>query len=190
MIRRSLCDCGCGTSLIPFGRGERRYLRFRGRCGVFAPGHPVKPTREQIFWSRVTKTDGCWLWDKPHGFGYGRLRWNGGRSRSAHVVSWEMANGPVPPGLYVCHKCDTPPCVRPDHLFLGTAGDNVRDCSAKGRISRGEHRPHHKITASDVMTIRGLKASGRSSYLLARQFGISRPMVMAIVHRRRWKHVA
>lgn len=86
------------------------------------------------FWSKVTKGDGCWEW---HGArfkqGYGILT-IGGKSLLAHRVSVELSTGkPIPEGMLVCHHCDNPPCVRPDHLFVGTDGDNVRDCVQKGR---------------------------------------------------------
>lgn len=190
----ALCACGCGQ-VIPPRIGGSRSSRWRARCrpGRLLPGHRIRTPEAETrrFWSHVNKTETCWLWDKPKPGptgGYGKMRWRG-RSRPSHVISWEIANGPVPVGLFVCHRCDVRACVRPDHLFLGTQQDNIRDCSQKGRISRGEHRPHHKITESDVLSIRAQKAAGKSSYRLAAEFGISRPMVMQIVHRRRWAHV-
>src|SRR3990167_3209660 len=87
------------------------------------------------FWSKVSKTDSCWLWlGKPNNDGYGKF-WitELGRSVPAHHFSWEIHNSPIPDDLCVLHTCDNPPCVRPDHLFLGTRGDNNRDRSTKGR---------------------------------------------------------
>ncbi len=86
------------------------------------------------FWSKVVRGEGCWIWaasvdDHGYGrFGIGRLR-----IEPAHRVAWMVANGPIPDGLSVLHRCDNPPCVRPDHLFLGTQRDNMRDMIAKGR---------------------------------------------------------
>lgn len=85
---------------------------------------PAKKT----FWERVEKTDGCWIWKGGRRGGYGRLRVDG-RWVSAHVVAYEEANGPLQPGQKVLHRCDHPPCVRPDHLFAGSQKDNVDDAA-------------------------------------------------------------
>lgn len=84
---------------------------------------------------------GCWLWmGGAYPSGYGRMT-SGGKNRRAHRGVWELVNGPIPEGLAVCHKCDTPLCVNPDHLFLGSQAANVRDMAAKGR-----HRESKKAT--------------------------------------------
>lgn len=78
---------------------------------------------------------GCWLWTAGVGIGgYGRLWCGAGLTRYAHRFSYELAFGPVPSGMFVCHRCDTPACVNPDHLFLGTHRDNMRDMQQKGRV--------------------------------------------------------
>jgi len=86
------------------------------------------------FWAKVQKTENCWLWlGELVGNGYGRFYIHNGIF-VAHRMSWIIHNGPIPNGLFVCHHCDNPPCVRPDHLFLGTNSDNMKDCAAKGRL--------------------------------------------------------
>ena len=90
-------------------------------------------TAEQ-FWSKVDKSGECWIWNGPKGGrNYGRVFING-RVRPAHQVAWELANGkPFPAGMLACHHCDNPPCVNPDHIFVGTNIDNVLDAIKKGR---------------------------------------------------------
>lgn len=131
--RRWRCRCKCGTTkevkISTIVSGRSRSCR---ACADKA----AKPSLEDRFWPRVQKTDGCWLWTGPKNqFGYGHM--NSGRYhgnvRSSHRVSWLIHFGPIPPGLFVLHRCDNPPCVRPDHLFLGTQSDNLADMRAKGR---------------------------------------------------------
>lgn len=100
------------------------------------------------FWAKVDRSGECWTWTaSAHSFGYGRFG-IGRRVFTAHRVAWELVNGPVPGGLHVCHRCDNPPCVRPDHLFLGTAKENLRDMIAKGR-GGGQYQPGHRPTRWD-----------------------------------------
>jgi hypothetical protein len=96
-------------------------------------------TLEERFWAKVHKTDGCWLWTGGHSHGYGNLA----RTKQegpilAHRYSYELAYGSFPAELHVLHTCDTPRCVRPDHLFLGTHQDNIADMARKGRRAQGE----------------------------------------------------
>lgn len=85
------------------------------------------------FWKKVIKTENCWLWIGRKLGGYGSIVFNKKRQR-AHRVSFILHHGAIPSGIFVCHHCDNPACVRPDHLFLGTAKDNTQDAIVKGRI--------------------------------------------------------
>jgi len=141
------------------------------------------------FWSKVEKADGCWLWTAYCGkWGYGSFC-VGDSMVLAHRVSYELAYGPIPDGLDVLHRCDNPPCVRPEHLFLGTDLDNARDMDSKGRRrpSPGERNGNSKLSYEQVTEIRGLYAGGGWSWRkLARQFGVSHHQIGLIVRGRSW----
>jgi len=128
---------------------------------------------------------GCWMWtascDRD---GYGHLM-VAGRLRVAHRLSWELHRGPIPDGRQVCHTCDTPACVNPDHLFLGTQRDNMRDCVAKGRMPRkGEDNNASKLTEVDVSAIR---ADPRLQREIAVDYGVTQPHISAIKRKENWK---
>jgi len=107
-----------------------------------------------------------------------------------------MAVGPIPEGRNVCHHCDRPLCVRPDHLFVGTQADNMADMAAKGRRrhftgrpQKGETNYYAKLTEDDVRTIRKLEADGISRKVIAERFGIHPSNIYYIVSRKTWTHV-
>ena len=140
------------------------------------------------YWSKVTKTDACWLWTAATTRGYGVIT-IARRLYYAHRLGWELANGPIPRGKHVLHRCDNPPCVRPDHLFLGTQADNVRDAARKHRMSSGERRPNHKATAADVVRMRELHRQGLNARQMADQFPIGERTIRKILAGRNWKDV-
>lgn len=163
----------------------------------------------------------CHLWTggaKLNG-GYGSIG-VGGRMARAHRVAWELANGPVPPGMCVCHRCDVPACVNVAHLFLGTHAENAADRNAKGRQAKGDGHPsrtrpealargdrsgsrvhpearprgsahrHAKLTEESVVEIRARVAAGEPGSAVARRFSVGPSAVRDIAARRTWRHVA
>jgi hypothetical protein len=118
--------------------------------------------------------------------GYGVFNSPYSKSDNAHRFSWRLRNGVIPDGLFVLHRCDNPPCVNPDHLFLGTQRDNMIDKVAKGRQARGRAQNGTTLTEVDVLAIR---ADTRRHREIAACYGISRPSVSAIKSRRNWRHV-
>lgn len=168
---------------------------------------------ESRFWSKVEKTSDCWLWvGSKYLSGYGRffIKTKGVR---AHRFSWQLANGPIPEGLCVCHKCDNPPCVKPEHLFLATHSENMLDAGRKGRngsqrypervprgdkhgarlhperVPRGENCGKSRLTEADVVRIRQLHSEGRSLRCLGREYGVHDTTIYFAVRGLTWRHV-
>lgn len=136
---------------------------------------------------RFTKSpNGCWIWKgytSPGG--YGRL-WIGGRYQQAHRVMWMLTYGSIPKGYGVLHKCDTPACVNPNHLFLGTSPENNADRDAKGRTARGSQNGRAKLTEKDVCTIRRLRQQGHTTVSLGEEYGVLPAQISKIAKGQRW----
>lgn len=149
------------------------------------------------FWTKVDRSGECWLWTAgKNGKGYGKF--NIGYTRFyAHRFAFELAYDSIPEGMVVCHHCDTPSCVRPDHLFIGTQGDNLQDMSAKKRHGshthpeqrRGEKNGFSKLNADQVREIRARVAAGESRRLLSMEFETTQTNISNIVLRINWKHI-
>lgn len=131
---------------------------------------------------------GCWLWTGMyHSYGYGLYRGEDGKQRYAHRLSYERCFGPIPSGLTVCHKCDVPSCVNPDHLWLGSQADNIRDATIKHRMAQGEKHYCAKLTAAQVIEIKRMLFEGVRSIDIASRFSISQQSICDIKKGRRWK---
>jgi hypothetical protein len=147
-------------------------------------------TAEEQFWARVEKGPRCWLWiGRKTSLGYGLLTVDG-KAVYAHRFSWELHNGPIPPGISICHRCDVPGCVRPDDLFPGTQKQNIQDAVAKGRMHRGETTGTAKLTEAQVAGIKALLRSGAQQKDAAERFGVSRSAIQLIAAGKRWKNVS
>lgn len=127
---------------------------------------------------------GCWLWTAyctPSGYGSFTLKnW----PYRAHRASWILKYGTIPDGLLVLHKCDTPSCVNPDHLFIGTQSDNLKDAFRKGRIStKGDNSRSRKLCTRDVAAI--LAATG-SQKEIASRYNVHHSTISLIKSRKIW----
>ncbi|MBI4916853.1 MAG: HNH endonuclease [Acidobacteria bacterium] len=154
-------------------------------------------TVAERFWSRVVKTAGCWLWTgAKNNHGYGQIRVNRANVL-AHRVSWGLIHGTPPPGN-LCHSCDCPACVRPDHLFVGDQSSNMLDCAAKGRLgvhrhpertARGSRQHLAKLTEADIPIIFAMRSDRVSMLRIARRFGVSRSAIASVLDGATWRHV-
>lgn len=186
----------------------------------------IIPIRER-FWNKVDKTPGqgpngtCWLWlggTTDRGYGFFSARYPSIKI-GAHKFAYLITRGVIPHKIIVCHECDTPRCVRPSHLFLGTYVDNMQDARSKGRMAtgdrsgtrlyperlpRGDNNPrrkyperyptgedHHKakMTVEKVKEMRSRKLNGESTIALALEYGIAVSSAKSIINRKHWKHV-
>lgn len=177
--------------LSPSCEGGRR---FTCRACAGAVGRGRDPVEVQVrFLAKVERrgTDECWPWmahtDKD---GYGTLE-VGNASQRAHRVAYELLCGQVPPGIWVLHHCDNPPCCNPKHLFLGTNQDNVDDKLAKGRGPdfRGEKHPSARLSVADIHAIREQRRNGITQREVARRWKISQGHVSEITTGKKWGHV-
>jgi hypothetical protein len=150
-----------------------------------------KPTTEERihrFWLRVDVRgpDDCWIWKRGRtAAGYGQFG-IAQRKGYAHRFSWIIANGPIPAGMHILHRCDNPPCVNPAHLLLGTHDENMKDAARKGRVHPGELHGMAKLTDAAVREIRG---STEYLYVLAQRYGVSISSVARVRRREAWVHV-
>ena len=162
-------------------------------------GERVQPRRlprtlediREWFWTQVFKTDfGCWIWFGPRwNNGYGTCR-VGGKKRKAHRVAYLLHYGVLPSNKIVCHDCDVPMCVNPEHLFLGTDQDNATDSMLKGRKPSGEGHALSKLTDETVLEIRRRFENGTLKFReMARSLGVKHQTVLAVAHGKTWKHV-
>lgn len=189
-----MCQCGCNQKTWIANRTNASFGYRKGEPARFKAGHNVKSSTIQDAFYRYIPSqepDKCWLWrNNPNN--YGHFMFNG-KVYKAHRFSYEMYKGPIPEGLLVCHHCDTPGCVNPEHLFIGTLKDNAIDMVNKGRHKGSAHsgEKHHnaKLTKEQVILIRKKAENGESIKNLSNLFGITRSHVQNIVNHIAWKHI-
>jgi len=134
--------------------------------------------------SRCVKNGECLEWTGPRDRdGYGKYG-----KRGVHRLIYELSIGPIPEGLYVLHTCDHPWCINKDHLFLGTAQDNIDDCLKKNRFTTGTFHRDAKLNDLQVAMIRDLRSKGWTQQSLADMFAVSQPTISEIIRYKAWKH--
>ena len=203
------CQCTFIVKLSAKERGEGLYCS--KRCWA---QHRTQPLADR-FWSSVIKTETCWLWQgRRNNKGYGLITLGHDTTMLVHRLAYELTYGMIMPGLFCLHRCDTPLCCRPDHLWLGSQADNMRDMSQKGRsigqrhpermargerngahthpekVLRGEQNGQSKLTEANVRAIRRMQASKEMTRKqMAALFGVNKSAIDKVLARQVWKHV-
>lgn len=179
----------CGSSFHKPRHPEVIYCSRKCSNTVAWQGKP-RTRLEDRFWQSVDKSGDCWIWTgSRHSCGYGQIATKAQKPITTHRLSYIIHNGPIPSGMVIRHTCDNPPCVRPDHLVLGTHADNVADKVAKKRHRWGSRMPTAKLTESDIPIIRRMLASGVEHQEIASRFGVSRTAITYINIGKTWRHV-
>lgn len=150
--------------------------------------HNTRPIEER-FWSKVRKTETCWLWTASTVQGYGQIPTPRIGIRTAHRMAWHLLCGPIPKGMSVLHRCDVRACVNPDHLFLGTTLDNNRDAVAKGRNTHGEKTVGSRLREESIHAIAELRAVGLSAEQISKRFSVSIRTISKVLRAETWAHV-
>lgn len=158
----------------------------------------------EAFWLHVEDVGECWMWKGNVSRRYGRL-YIAGRTIRAHRYAWEAVYGPVPDGLVVCHRCDQPLCVRPDHLFAATPAENNADRAAKGRSAKGDRHPARmhpetrprgeahgmaKYTAQQIQGAKAMIDAGHTLNDIARLTGINKSTLSKVKRGIQWAPLA
>ncbi len=153
------------------------------------------PTTKERFWGKVhiQNATSCWLWlGGRSASGYGFF-WFRGRMCQAHRVAWELTKGTIPSVTCVLHSCDTPLCVNPRHLWLGSKRDNANDAVSKGRLQPprnfGEANGQAKLKDFQVLQIKSLYRKGLTQYAIADHFAVDQSRISRILNARSWTHI-
>ncbi len=151
-----------------------------------------KQTLKEGFEKHVIRNDkGCWDW-KGSVQRYGQMSYDY-KKITAHRASWIIHFGEIPEGMYVCHKCDNTKCSNPEHLFLGTAKDNIQDCINKKRIKgyarRGEKNSKCKLKEVDVLEIKKLLKTNITQDEIAKKFNVTQVAISKIKCNKNWRSI-
>ena len=152
------------------------------------------------FWKKVQKGPGCWTWTGSNIRGYGRLMDDDKKVKMATHIAWSMKHGPAPKGIFVCHHCDNPACVKtePDakypsgHLFLGTHADNMRDASKKQRFNKSRPWIWGELSAKSKLTdeqVAHAFTSPRTGQSIAEEYGVEKSAIYSIRNGMTWRHI-
>lgn len=185
--------CGATSWVYPSVARKRKTCGRRGCHSEWRRQHRVRQSgdmRDRLMAKVVVTPSGCWEWQgskDKHGYG---VMVTGKSPFRAHRVSYVLHKGPLPPEAVVCHNCDNPGCVNPDHLYSGTHKTNGEDRVSRSRSARGERNGRAKLTEREVVIIRRRAANGKiTRRKLAEDFGVSQTLIFHIIHRTVWRHL-
>lgn len=153
--------------------------------------------RQLPFWDRVARQtvindNGCHIFTgHKDECGYGRIKGEGDKLVRVHRAVYQRHHGEIPSNIVVCHKCDNPACINPDHLFAGKQAENIADMDSKGRriTLRGSTRPLAKLREENIPHIRSRLSDGESCASIARDYGVSEGLIRHVKKGRNWSHV-
>lgn len=175
--KRTGSDNGCDVNRL-------NRIRTRAPRVGLCSGRGRRYSNAELLAARTVKGPSCWTvtgYQNPHN-GYINIR-----REKAHRIAYELAYGPIPEGMKVCHRCDNPRCVNPDHLFLGSQKTNIHDCIHK---SRRNAFGRQKLHPSDVRQIRQQLAMGWRQWEIAARFGVTRSAIASIATGATWAHLS
>lgn len=166
-------------------------------CGFYSDGELLEKLCERVVLPESDKWNKCWGWGGAVSTaGYPTMPVKSGKYGFAHRISYELSDGRIPKGLFVCHSCDTPKCTNPFHLFLGTPADNARDTASKGRFSmkprlmiQGSKHVNSRLNEDDIRKIRQMREQGMTQSKVAHWFTVSRSAIEKIDHGEMWAQV-
>jgi hypothetical protein len=192
------CD-HCGTVFTArYQWAQKEFQKYCGRpCYQAAIRYTTEKTLE-VMWAQIDRNGpgGCWIWrGSTNNMGYGSIQFNGRKMVAVHRLIYQLAHGNLEgPHVFCLHKCDTPRCVNPEHIFLGDDKANTADKVAKKRHLYGERNSHARLTEAQVLVIRAEywydPVRNRSNILeLVAKYGVSRITLSALISGRSWKHL-
>lgn len=171
---------GCGKTFV------RKHGKFPKYCSVQC--REPRDLASVLRRNSVKCKSGCIEWTGSLSNGYGQVSVSG-TPRRAHRVSYELANGQIPKGLFVCHSCDNPKCINPKHLFLGTHKDNMKDCHNKKRYRQGDNHSKAVLTSATVKAMRAMRAKGTRYVAIARAFDVKYLTAYNAITGASWRHI-
>ena len=147
----------------------------------------INEIKERLMNNFFYSDNGCWIWNKclnQNNYGVIRAR---GKNYLAHRLSFEIFKKENPKNKFVCHKCDNPLCINPEHLFLGTQKDNLKDAKNKNRMINGESHYRSKLKINDILEIKKMCKSGITQKLISKKFNVSESNISKINSNKTWK---